>query len=371
MGVPRHFLVLTSALFVVACLPANGHFLTTPGHGRFWANDHDAIQSRQPDEPKEEVVYEKQSDGEYTDKHKYPFIARAHVQLARVFGKINEHWSADWKLWVGLFFWLAVWTKWVVHGYDEIYYQRAFFAFGINIVILHILQYASSIKTGMFFVCVILSAQHVAQSIIWFKSEAGDSKTPRQEKFTCDCMYLDFSLPAEQIIVLFVSQCVIWWFYMTSILGNFDFNHVNYMFWVVAYLAMQMTMIFNRGDDSVLGNPFPVHEVHKVLLNCHKITFTLEGGDDAPFKLSKSTVIMRGVMGYFCNGILREIMAYTIPLMLMGFAEPMDFVVYCVGVNFICTLDDMNPRVFVMDTDDSEIEASTKEEVVGKASVAS
>merc|ERR1711865_766273 len=80
----------------------------------------------------------------------------------------------------------------------------------------------------------------------------------------------------------------------------------------------------------------------------------LDGNDEKQkpvgekFQISKANIIMRGITGFFCNAILRDIMAYTIPLMLMGFSEPMGFVVYCVGVNFICTLDDMSERKYAM-----------------------
>jgi len=138
---------------------------------------------------------------------------------------------------------------------------------------------------------------------------------------------------------------------MTSILGNFDFASVNYLYWTWAYLVMQMTMIFNRGADSVLGNAFPIHDVQRLMNNAEKVRFAVVDEDEGgvgQFQLSRANIIMRGILGYFCNSILHDIMAYTIPLMLMGFSEPMDFVVYCVGVNFICTLDDMSEKRFAL-----------------------
>jgi len=301
-----------------------------------------------------EKNYEASQGGSEKKNHKlhhtpkYPLIAMLHEHLAKVFGKIFEDFWMDWKLWVGLGSWLAVWAKWLILGYDDPFWQRGVFAFGINILILHHLQYASSIKVGIYGVCAVLACQALFQSWVWSKSE--DSGKDFVE-FDADTLYLDLALPVEQISVLFVAQVSIWWFFMTSILGNFDFNHVNYVFWLVAFLSMQMTMIFNRGDDSVLGAVFPIHDVFKMVKGADISSFKLKDEDDAqPFTLSKANVSMRGITGYFCNAILREIMAYTIPLMLMGFSEPMDFVVYCVGVNFICTLDDMTKRRYAVDT---------------------
>jgi len=314
--------------------------------------------------PSDEKKYEaSQTKREETDA-KYPFISMMHLKLEKVFGKRYEEWWMDWKLWVGLVSWLSVWAKWLILGYDDPFHQRALFAFGINILILHHLQYATSIKVGIYGVCLALAGQALFQSWVWSKSEGSDEALTH---FEADTLYLDLALPAEQIIVLFVAQVSVWWFFMTSILGNFDFNHCNYVFWLMSYLAMQMTMIFNRGDDSVLGAMFPIHDVFKMVKNADKSTFKLADDDKAePFLLSKANVSMRGATGFFCNTILREIMAYTIPLMLMGFSEPMDFVVYCVGVNFICTLDDMSKRSYILldvtcrRDEDLEAEGKTK-----------
>lgn len=281
-------------------------------------------------------------------KVKYPVIHFCHTKLEIVFGKRAEIWWTDWKLWVGVACFFGVWFKWLKYGYEEVYWQRGLYAGGINILILHVLQYAGSIKMGMAVVCAWLGAQAVFQAYIWFHSE------PREDDdvdFVADTLYLDLSLPFIQIFVLFISQFGVWWFYMTSILGNFHFDEVNYLFWLWSFLVMQMTMIFNRGSDSVLGNPFPVHDVKWLIDTCETGKFVLQDEDgkiipDSRFEIRKVDMILRGFFGFFCNSILREIMAYTIPLMLMGFSEPMDFVVYCVGVNFICTLDDMHERTY-------------------------
>lgn len=291
-----------------------------------------------------------QQDGQAAKADKYPIIAVCHQRLKQVFGKNSEHWYMDWKLWVGIAFWAAVWAKWLRYGYDEIYYQRLIFTFGINIWILHQLQYGSTTWTGMLVVCTAISVQTFFQTWIWWNAE---EKRDDLENFQCDTLYLDLNLPGVQIGVLFVAQCGVWWFYMTSILGNFNLEEVNYLFMVWSYL-IQMTMIFNRGEDSVLGSAFPVHDVHRLIKTASQITFVKLDVDDmsavqgSEFKIHTVDVLLRGLAGYLCNSVLREIMAYTIPLMLMRFSEPMDFVVYSVGVNFICTLDDMSGVTYGM-----------------------
>jgi len=326
---------------------------------------------------------------------KYPVIEACHLRLQMVFGKLTETWYMDWKLWVGLTLWLSMWAKWLRSGFDEIYWQWAIFAFGVDVLILHILQYASSILSGLIVICSMLSGQALLQTYMVNKrelsleldeaEEAASDMISRMtsmtavpsfstdledsddlEEFECDTLYLDIGLPIEQILILFVGQVGVWCFYMTSILHSIDFAEVNYLFWFWSYLVMQMTMIFCRGSESALGNAFPIHDVHRMIKVADKVKFRLhiedcvddcesekkakrDAADKAPsFQIRPANIILRGVMGFFCNCILREIMAYTIPLMLMGFSEPMDFVVYCVGVNFICTLDDMSDRKYQM-----------------------
>jgi len=289
-------------------------------------------------------------------EHKYPIIFACHTYLAKVFGQYTDDWWKDWKLIVGLACWCGVWAEWLIHGYTEVFWTRALHAFGMNIMILHILQYASSTMWGMFGVMAVLVAQTLFTTY-WYYETPPDAS--QQDEFECDTLYLDLALPLEQISILFIAQVGVWWFYMTSILHNFDFSTVNYLYWLWAYLVMQMTMIFNRGADSVLGNAFPLHDVHRLMLNAEKVAFRISDDNEEPlspssglpkdrFRVSKANIITRGITGFFCNAILRDIMAYTIPLMLMGFSEPMDFVVYCVGVNFICTLDDMSERKYTM-----------------------
>lgn len=285
------------------------------------------------------------------DGPKYPIIASIGQRLEKVFGKYSDVWWEDWKLWVGAVLWFGVWATWIICGYREVYYEQSVFVFAINLMILHHLQYTSDSRMGVYHVIAALGLQNLFSNTIWFKPhEAKEGET--EEPFECDTLYLDIGLGFEQILVLFIAQVCIWWFYMTSIINQFRverLDSVSYAFWLVAYLSMQITMIFNRGEDSVLGNPFPVNDVYRLVRHAGVGTFRLMGEEDAvPFKISRIDTIARGVMGYWCNSILREIMSYTIPLMLMDFTEPMDFVVYCVGVNFICTLDDMTPKKYSM-----------------------
>jgi hypothetical protein len=182
--------------------------------------------------------------------------------------------------------------------------------------------------------------------------EASGDNCIKTKEFECDTMYMDMTLPWFQILVLFIAQIGVWWFYFASVLWNLDLHKINYTFWMASFIVMQVTMIFNRGDDSVLGAEFPVVEWYTLIRSIRRSpTLADPETHSGPIPVHMAGLIVRGIVGYLCNTVLREIMAFTIPLMLSSFVEPMDFVVYCVGVNFICTVDDMRPKKFVVHTD--------------------
>lgn len=369
MGVSPTTLVLSIWFFWTDGVQGYSLASSSSGH---WVRDHAPDGKQEDAQPYNE---QPRTDPDELAKHygasreineaKYPFIAACHHRIKSVIGKNTEEWYTDWKLWIGVTLWFTIWVRWLKHGYDEIFYQRALFAMGINIMILHYLQYAWTIKWGMLGVCTFLMMQSLFQTGVWFRSEIAALESNKHRELVCLTMYLDVSLPLEQICCAFFSQIAVFWFFMTSILGNFDFDKINYAFWFIAFTAMQMTMIFNRGEDSFLGCPFPLHDVHRLWVACEngvlKMKLKDEESDGEPLTISKTNIAVRGILGFFCNAILREIMAYTIPLMLMSFHEPMDFVVYCVGVNFICTVDDMGKKKFVFHREGDVESARTKD----------
>lgn len=416
------------------------------------------------------------ADADLPGLRKYKILYFLHVEIKKVFAYPVSAWWKDWKLWIGSMLWISVWF----HGFvkpnmsaDRHFVSSFCYAFGINIIVLHLLMYAENPQRGMEFVVIALSLQamlgtvrelkaiksavtlvldnvsyealvelphhevckaiksKVSETILDFsgqqtlyiefkpgcgprldpettvmveavfdhrlgpktqelpKSEAfkerlqlavntipdilevsnglasvehveveasGDNCIKRKE-YNCDSMYMDMTLPLMQIVVLFIAQIGVWWFYFSSILWNLDLNKINYCFWMASFVIMQVTMIFNRGDDSVLGRPFPIVEWCTMIANRHRsITMALPHGEHPPVAVHFGGLIARGIMGYLTNTILREIMAFTIPLMLCSFTEPMDFVVYCVGVNFICTVDDMGQnKDFVVHTDEDRV----------------
>jgi hypothetical protein len=420
---------------------------------------------------------------------RYRILHFFHVEIKKVFAYPADIWWKDWKLWVGVTLWVGVLaTRYAYTGARTATFEftsNFLYTFGINIVVLHLLMFASTPQHGLEITVALLVFQAIFETFeefkaigvaltmvldrvsyedliapdkkaiydelqekikhtiesdksgvappkvhyITFKSGSADQVgTPQGPKsvlvqavvkskasietlpdsgvfhkhletslntvsrigevcpgvvtvkgigieateenclskgsFECDTMYMDMTLPWFQILVLFLAQIGVWWFYFSSVLWNLNMDKINYTFWMASFIIMQVTMIFNRGDDSVLGNKFPIVEWSALMENRNRnphLSCTEE--EFGPEPLHVGSLLMRGVMGYLCNTILREIMAFTIPLMLCSFTEPMDFVVYCVGVNFICTVDDMKEdKIFdVMFADDEIVKDKDNE----------
>lgn len=50
------------------------------------------------------------------------------------------------------------------------------------------------------------------------------------------------------------------------------------------------------------------------------------------------------------NSVLRGYLAFTVPLLLIHFSDPLDFIVYAVGVNFISQIDNITPKRYTIET---------------------
>jgi hypothetical protein len=407
---------------------------------------------------------------------RYKILYAIHHEVKKVFAYPAGAWWKDWKLWAGVLLWVGVLaSRFLCPGAQQSaafnFTSQFLYVFGINIVVLHLLTYASTPQHGLEITVALLVFQAIFETFqefkaigvaltivlervsyedlvspdkraiydelqekikksiesdkggstaakvhyITFKSGSADGESSRSPQaiksvvvdvvvksrasiehlpdsgpfqkhlegsvnsvnrigeicpsmatvkdigieatvddcvnkgsYECDTMYMDMTLPWFQILVLFVAQIGVWWFYFSSVLWNLNLDKINYAFWMASFVIMQVTMIFNRGDDSVLGNKFPIVEWSALIESRDRHpSFICSEDEFGPEPMHIGSLLMRGVMGYLCNTILREIMAFTIPLMLCSFVEPMDFVVYCVGVNFICTVDDMKePKTF-------------------------
>jgi len=137
-------------------------------------------------------------------------------------------------------------------------------------------------------------------------------------------------------------------------------NPMSYWYWFIAFFAMQMVAFV--GND-YLGSDFPTEEFISLVINVDKIKLSCteaEGVDIAggivlgtgkqagvrEVKVTKLNVIGRFMCGFFLNSICRDVLSYSLPVLLAHFTDPLDFVVYCVACTFITSLDDASKKEY-------------------------
>lgn len=120
-----------------------------------------------------------------------------------------------------------------------------------------------------------------------------------------------------------------------------------------------MTMFFARGgDNSHLGHTWNAGQAlyapcrehlrpcfivsrAKVLRHVEELAFVKEGdSDEHYFIISRMSWLLRCFFGFTVNLLLRDFIAYSVPILLMHFHSPLNCVIYSVAINFIVTLDD-------------------------------
>jgi hypothetical protein len=179
-------------------------------------------------------------------------------------------------------------------------------------------------------------------------------------KFFVSSMYQDIGGSLPQTIVLFVCQLSLITLYAVALCDSFQAKKHQYAFWFVGVLV-QISGIFSRHRDSLLGNTWNIAEWGALIRivdqavfvrdrrpDGHRLTAWNEGAPPVPvpFHVSKLSVLARGFMGWFVNNLMRDLLAFTLPLRLMQFDHPMPVVATCVGVTFVVKLDDMSKKTY-------------------------
>lgn len=251
-------------------------------------------------------------------------------------------WYADWKLWLGLVGWLFTWAHWVLVGYKSEYHLKCMHTAGINFVMLHAVQYYGC--SGLWVSMVMLVLQGALTTYIWWKGR--DIFTTRT--FDATSIYQDLSLPFLQPCMLFFGQTLLAFFYLLSVFRKVQTESISYVFWTGAYFCLQMSAFFNRGEASLLGTTWKTDEWVSIIQNSYVLQYEIKtyAGKTDIFRPHRIDLVLRGIFGFLVNNVFRDILAFTIPVLLAHFKDPLNFVVYCVGVNFIVVLDDMTTKRF-------------------------
>jgi hypothetical protein len=232
---------------------------------------------------------------------------------------------------------------------------------GMDLICLFVMQHSGQ---GILIIMALILFQNVLSTVIWWKSV----DVIKQGKFTAISLYMDVECPTLQIIFLFIGQVALFVFFLSTLFKteNDLFYEItkpdkvpSYTFWLVSYIAVQMSAIYNRGADSQLGDIWPTSFWQSLLANNESLEFAApkfgHGGFGDPFEVSTCSLAVRQVMGWTTKSVMRDGVAFVVPLFLMQSDEPMDFVLNCLAVAFITTIDQIsNKDIQVTSKDMSE-----------------
>lgn len=235
------------------------------------------------------------------------FLGTVDAVLASLFElHLSVAWYYDWKLYLGLTLWGSTWAKWLIAGYSGSFHWKFAYTLGINLVTLHCIQYNG--QKGLLGIMIALALQTVGTTFIWWK----DINVVKTGHFNSTSLYQDLSTPLMQTCTVFIGQMCLIIFYLSSIFNSLRTHSLSYIFWLASFFCLQMAAFFNRSGDSYIGTTWHSSQWSSIVQVANDVEFV-------------------------CKGFGGRTDVHT---------NALDFVVYCVGVNFIVTIDDMQPKRF-------------------------
>eukprot|EP00931_Biecheleriopsis_adriatica_P058440 TRINITY_DN34788_c0_g1_i2.p1 TRINITY_DN34788_c0_g1~~TRINITY_DN34788_c0_g1_i2.p1 ORF type:complete len:333 (-),score=49.34 TRINITY_DN34788_c0_g1_i2:74-973(-) len=247
-------------------------------------------------------------------------------------------WYMDWKLWVGVVTYASVWSRWLVLGMDYSFVSKAIHCFGADLVILHFLQYFGA-AGGLEVLFCFIGMQAIGTAVLFYRP----TDLLKTGKFVSVSSYSNFAGSFLQATWHFAGQLIFMAFYFYSLYKNYgDTDGAEYLFWFAGYVSVQMTLYYNRGADSQLGQLWDVSGHVYIYQNIQQLEFSTElyGQKVEPFQLSKMEFIVRSLYGFLINMLVRDLIGFSVPILLMAFHDPMNCVIYSIAVNFIVSMDD-------------------------------
>lgn len=256
--------------------------------------------------------------------------------LQQLLAPQSEDWYLDIKMWIGITIVLLVVFDSFTGCFKLGPNGRALFKcaeiLGVNLIFLHSTQYY---EEHWLLFCVAFS---IAWLLLWtFKGMV--NKKPRVS-FTPDNVYLDFGdTPTAKAVLICIGQCLLAKFLANSAIETEQSMEPSYLYWLTAFMGVQVTAIFGRGTDSQVGSPFRGSLWSFLISNASQLCLQKDGEADS-FRPGAAKVYLRGLMSFVTNGIVRDSVAYITPILLMGSSSDLEFVQNALAVLFIPTLDD-------------------------------
>lgn len=260
--------------------------------------------------------------------------------LVHIFA-IPVTWYLDWKLYVGFAMWGGTWVRRIVVGLEKTFWARNMFVFGLDLICLHGVQYhgAAGVVAGL----ALVGVQNIL--LIFFLNIPAN--VVKKGQFEATCVYADIGSLLAQSLVVFLAQLFAMLFYLFGLMHGCLNRKIDYPFWMVAFL-FQIAAFFNRGKDSQVGDGWIVSQWREISECAEQYAFVedKDGKPGTPFRVSQSNMRIRGFFGFLVNSFFRDIVCFSLPLLLMNSVDALNFVKDIVAVAFITNVDNMSEKVF-------------------------
>jgi len=258
-------------------------------------------------------------------------------------------WSHDLKLLLGAMLWGCTWCFWFFggpwaerHPRVGIYGSKVCATLGQNLVVLSFLQ---TMPIQGFIVLIVMCIGNIISVLILFhdkgfQAPVGDGVI----NFEVSNLYEDLATPFLQVLILFVGQVSLFILVVYHTFVNLkSLDNLNYGFWVISFVAVQMSGFFGRGSDSQIGKTWDLERFQE-LVNINSLV-EYKAPKAAWHTIPMWRMRLRQFTGFTVNTFIRDVIAYLTPILLIQSDNAMDLVQNCFAVAYITTLDDMeNPR---------------------------
>lgn len=261
----------------------------------------------------------------------------------------------DWK-WLGVFLWAMAWLYWAGllwgHGreLDERVSHVAYkwlMVLGLDLAILAAYQHT---EWWLFVVIFFVALNGV------FTKQVFKRNYTRSEsyQFTAMSVFEDISQQGNLLMpsAYLVGQngCILFVVYASlPTAGQVD---VCYLFWLMSIIVVQICGIFGKkGASSQLGCTWNMENDYHFLqiAGDDTVEWRKKNGDTWPVWQLKTVrswqLRMRCKIGFFVNTILRDLLAFLIPILLLQSNGASDFLQNAFFIGFITVLDDYNEGV--------------------------
>mmetsp|Transcript_55674 Transcript_55674/g.120272 ORF Transcript_55674/g.120272 Transcript_55674/m.120272 type:complete len:316 (+) Transcript_55674:16-963(+) len=257
------------------------------------------------------------------------------------------------KIYLGVAMWIFYWawsfhTK-VDHEPKPEYWHKAVLVFGVDLIGLSLFQHDGVLA---FRVLTLINLSNCAFAVLLWHN------APYRYKgsFEVLSVYED-PRACLQVVYIFLGQTFLLLYVLQSTFNpSGDKLSANYGFWFAGYVAVQMGGLNGKGKMSALGQVWNIEKWRHVLMSQRppRLGIKDESGifQAEPRQMEQLELYLRCFLGFTVNTFYRDIIAFLTPLLLLSSADPMELVQNALAIAYVCTLDDLDPKMLVNENDD-------------------